>query len=496
MSRPSPLRLLLVLACGAAATAAAPRAAAPAPPPFPPPPFAGAAALGGGNVGTNGATDAGVRAQLAALSAGGAGGGCRTNLYPGAYIKDGKDWDSPTPQSLDAFMALALAANVTPVVLFEYYAPDFLNASGFGSRAQWRALGAAFAAHLRPGGTWAAAAGAPAGFGITDFTAINEPDGGTGFLAGGQPGPDAYAAALAGLGEGVHSVAPGLRAFPGGFMSANAFDDVTLRGLAAKLGPLWSNGTLDGLDLHTYFDVQYAPMEGTHARSAQANFDGVLRAAGVAPAGSGVLFTSTEFNYKERLESEQYSAQGLFTAVFDGVGVVDGANAPVALRVFPWNVFDTNASDADYGMAASLAPYVPTPRGCAWLLAVALLRLGGGWAVRSADPRGTGVLELESGEGDAAALLVVWQDRRGWTSLPTFPASFTVQGIPAAATSLQVLGYGGQRGATVPLAPGQGSATVSGLEENNTWAFLSLGPAAGPLRMPEACPALQRAAME
>ena len=43
-----------------------------------PPAFAGAAALGGGNFGTNGATDAGVRAQLAALSAGGAGGGCRT----------------------------------------------------------------------------------------------------------------------------------------------------------------------------------------------------------------------------------------------------------------------------------------------------------------------------------------------------------------------------------------------------------------------------------
>lgn len=464
--------------------------------PSSPPAFAGAAALGGGNVGTNGATDAGVRAQLAALSAGGAGGGCRTNLYPGAYIKNGRDWDAPTPQSLDAFMALALAANVTPVVLFEYYAPDFLNASGFGSRAQWFALGAAFAAHLRPGGTWAVAARAPAGFGVTDFTAINEPDGGAGFVAGGTPGPDAYAAALAGLGEGVHSVAPGLRAFPGGFMSANAFGDMTLRGLAAKLGPLWSNGTLDGLDLHTYFDVQYAPMEGTHARSAQANFDGVLHAAGVAPAGSGVLFTSTEFNYKERLESERYSAQGLFTAVFDGAGVVDGANAPVALRVFPWNVFDTNASDVDYGMAASLTPYVPTPRGCAWLLAVALLRLGGGWAVRSADPRGSGVLELASGEGDAAALLVVWQDRRGWTNLSSFPSSFTVADIPAAATTLQVVGFDGQRGATVGLAPGQGSAAVAGLEENNTWAFLCLGPAASPLRMPAACPAMRRAAIE
>lgn len=479
--RASSLLSLLLAAVFIALAAAAPR-----------PPFAGAAALGGGNVGTNGAADAGVRAQLAALSIGGAGGGCRTNLYPGAYIRDGKDWDSPTPQVLDDFLALALAANVTPVVHFEYYAPDFLNASGFGSRAQWAALGAAFASYLRPGGAWALAHGAPAGFGVTDFTAINEPDGGTGFVAGGQPGPDAYAAALAGLGEGVHGVAPGLRAFPGGFMSANANDDLTLRGLAAKLGPLWANGTLDGLDLHTYFDVQYAPMEGTHARSAQANFDGVLRAAGVAPAGSGVLFASTEFNYKERLVSEDDAARGLFTAVFDGVGVVDGANAPVALRAFPWNVFNTNASDADYGMAVSLAPFVPTPRGCAWLLAVALLRLGGGWAVRGADPRGSGVLELESGAGDAAALLVVWQDRRGWTNLPSFPSAVTVEGIPPAATSLRVFGFDGQRGAAVPLAPGQGSATVTGLEENNTWAVLCLGPAAAPLRLPAACPAMHQ----
>lgn len=452
----------------------------------PPPPLVSFATLGGGNVGTNGDTTPEVKAMLAALSGGGAGGGCRTNLYPGAYIKNGNDWTAPTPQSLDGFMALALQHNVVPIILFEYYAPQMLNQSGFGTRAQWSGVGAAFAAYLRPGGAWGQAHGAPASFGVTDFTAINEPDGGPGFLAGGQPGPDAYAEALAGLGEGVHSVAPGLRAFPGGFMSANAFNDLSLRGLAAKLGPLWANGTLDGIDLHTYFDVQYAPMEGTHSRSAQADYDGIMKAAGVvAPAAP--LFTSTEFNYKERLETDTYSAAGLFTATFDGACVVDGSNNLVALRIFPWNLFDTLASDPDYGMAASLTPYyAPTPRGCAWLLAVALLRLNA-WQPRSLDPRGAGVFELVAGAGDAAALLVVWQDRRGWTNLPSFPASFTVAGIPEAATSLQVFGFDGPRGAAVPLAPGQGSATITDLVENNTFVFLALAPQAARFVPPALC---------
>jgi hypothetical protein len=32
----------------------------------------------------------------------------------------------------------------------------------------------------------------------------------------------------------------------------NAYDDPTLNGLGPVLAPLWNNGTLDALDLHTY----------------------------------------------------------------------------------------------------------------------------------------------------------------------------------------------------------------------------------------------------
>jgi hypothetical protein len=449
-------------------------------------PVVAAAHLGGGNVGTNGDATADDEAMLAALSLIGAGG-TRSNLYPGAYIKDGRDWDAPTPESVDAFMALALAHNVTPVLLFEHYAPDFVNASGFGSYTQWFNVGAAFAAHLGPGGTWAKAHGAPASFGVTDFTAINEPDGGAGFVKGGVLGPERYAEALSGLSAGVKSVLPNAKVFPGGFMSVNAFSDCTLRGLAAALGPLWANGTLDGVDLHTYFDVQFAPMEGTHAHSAQANYDCVMSAAGLAPEQAArVLFTTTEFNYKKRLVDEAYAARGLFTAIFDQVGVVDHANQPLARRVFPWNIFNLNNTDADYGMAASLSPYVPTPRGCTWARAVALLTqppAGGEWRWVSADPRGTGVLVMASPDG--AAQLTVRQNRAGWSSLAG-ATEFVVRALPAQAASLLVVGFDGVRRA-VPLAPGQGSATVAGLGANETFAFLALPAGAPPLRLPPGC---------
>lgn len=39
--------------------------------------------------------------------------------YPGAYIADGRDWNTPTPTIMDKFMTAALSANVTPVLLFE-----------------------------------------------------------------------------------------------------------------------------------------------------------------------------------------------------------------------------------------------------------------------------------------------------------------------------------------------------------------------------------------
>jgi len=80
--------------------------------------------LGAGNVGTNGGKVSNdTLAELDALKALGASS-CRTNLYPGSYIKAPNHWDTPVPESMDEFMTAAMARGIRPVVLFEYYAPQ------------------------------------------------------------------------------------------------------------------------------------------------------------------------------------------------------------------------------------------------------------------------------------------------------------------------------------------------------------------------------------
>ena len=400
-------------------------------------------------------------------------GGARTNLYPGAYIKDGSNWSQPTPETMDAFMAAALAANVTPILLFEYYSPQFDAATGWGSWEQWRGVGAAFCAYLCPGGTWALRVGAPVGFGVTVFTAVNEPDIGQGFVTGGAVGPAAYAAGLSGLSAGVKGVFATARVLPGGFAAPNARGDMTLGGLAPHLGPLWANETLDGLDLHTYYDVQYAPMNGTFAHSTQANYDGVLAAAGIGGSSArGISFATTEFNFKERLVNDTVAAAGFLTGIWDQLTVSSLQNEPLAAQAFPWNIFNNRSVDVDYFMAASLGPpYQPAPRGCAFALVAALLRVAGGgadWAWESVDPRGTGVARLRAPSG---ALLVVWQNRPAWTSLPDTHA-FELAGLAPGTAAVRVYGWEGLR-RTLAVPPAAASVNITGLPGGETYMFLA-----------------------
>ena len=436
--------------------------------------------LGGGNVGTNGGNVSALTlVQLDVLQALGADS-CRTNLYPGSYIKTGKEWGTPTPEAMDEVMSAAMQRNIRPVVLLEYYAPQYVQSSGFGNWGQWYGIGRAFATHLRPGGTWAAANNAPLGFGVTDYTAFNEPDGGVGFTTGSNPGPSGYAMALNALSTGIKSIDPSLRVSAGGFMSVNAHQDCTLRGLGKMLAPLWNNGTLDTLDLHTYMDVQYAPMENSFHSSAQANFDCVKRASGIT--NQQLRFTTTEFNYKERLVDEAVAARGLLTAIFDNVGVVNAHNIPVSDRSFPWNIFDTPAQDVPYGMAQSLNPYRPTKRGCVLARTWGLLKTVP-WAWISADPRGTGVYNLSA----PGQTLTVWQNRKAWTSLDG--ESLTLAALPAGAATLDVYGWNGLRrslSVSGPPAP----VRVDGLSVNETHLLHahSGAPGAGLSKLVPACP--------
>lgn len=420
-------------------------------------------AVGGGNVGTNADSSPATLTLLSILRRINATG-CRTNLYPGSYISGGgSDWDSPTPHSMDAFMLAAHNASITPILLFEYYA-SYYPSSGFGSWAQWRGIGAAFAAYLQPNGGWGQKYGIP-DFGITVYTAINEPDGEANFTQPtGIPGPVAYGAAMGGLAAGIKSVNASLVVLPGGFMSANAYDDWTLGGLGKVLAPLWNNGSLDALDLHTYYDVQYAPMQGTYMHSAQANFDSIKAACGIT--NDALVFHTTEFNHNTRLVNETYAAAGLLTGIWDQFTVVNTAGSPVASLAFPWNIFDTNSSDRAYGMAVSDTPYVPTQRGLAWGTVLSILA-GAPWAWVSADPRATGVTVLSAPQ----MTLTVWQNRDAWTNLATRDA-FNVTSLPPGATRVRYYGFDGVR-VTVSVPAGASWVWVPSIAPQETAMFLA-----------------------
>ncbi|GAA3408162.1 hypothetical protein ACFFNY_12355 [Paenibacillus hodogayensis] len=373
----------------------------------------------------------------------------RINMYPNYYYAGG----APTPERLDALMLQAYEYGITPMLLFEYYGSYASQGTPLGDYDKWYDIGHDFAERFRPNGTWGQEHGI-ADWGITVYAAMNEPD-----VENVIPKP-AYHDALEGLADGIHSVDPALKAIPGGFARQNSHSDYTLRGYGPAIADLWNDGKLDGIDLHTYFDYQYAPMEGMYKFSAQSNFDSIKSVSGIT---ADIHFYTTEFNYKKRGVTEEEAAKGFLTAFWDSVGVVKKDGQTSASRLaFPWSLFKSQAADPLYGLNTSLTPWTPTARGQTLERALAAAE---GMALVSADPKQTGEYVLEG----AGKKMWVWQNRPYWTNHPG--TSYTVSGIPAGSDRLEVIGWDGIR-QTLPLS-GQTSYTVTGLAENETYMIVA-----------------------
>jgi hypothetical protein len=357
----------------------------------------------------------------------------------------------PTPHDFDAAMREAHRHGVTPIILLEYEGSyqDLQPPQLVGSYDDWFAAGQAYARRFRPDGEWGRENGI-SGWGVSVFTAINEPD-----VQASIP-REAYRDALAGLADGVHSIDAALRVVPGGFATCNSAGDATLRGYGPAIADLLEDGRLDGVDLHTYYNARWYPLTRGREFSVQTCFDRVKQAIGLRRE---INFYATEFNVARDgdWQNPELAARLFLTAFWDQVGVVrgDGRTSAMAL-VFPWNLADTGRIEGPaYAMAASENPWRPDPRA---KVLKTILDLAGDMTLKSLDPHG-GRFVLEGEQGQ----LIVWQNLPGWTDQPGTALQVTV---PDWARTAEVWAWNGLRRRVTVRA---GNFTIDGLVENQTY---------------------------
>jgi hypothetical protein len=341
-------------------------------------------------------------------------GHCRIPISSNDYWKGGK----PTTDRPAELVLAALKRGIRPVILFEYYT----RWSGeLGGREKWHAIGRAYAEQFRPGSEFLESRGIRKR-GVVHFTAINEP-----MWKSNNPQPipvDAYVAAMQGLAAGVHSVDLTLKVSPGGFQEVPLF--MNKNNYLPALAPLYNSGALQSIDIHRYWDVKHVPMNHDRKWSLACQFKEAKRRAGIT---RDIAFHTTEMNFKKRLVDENAAAKGLLTALWDALTVTGNNGQPVTGFIMPWNIFHTAGRDEHYGMCHSLDPWKPTARG---KVIQSLCELTRGLHIESTAPETTGLTRLS----DDKRLLIVWQNRKGWTDRPG--KQLRLEDLPTGASRLRI----------------------------------------------------------
>lgn len=417
---------------------------------------------GGGNF-TNGLVDAAMTTQFDILAAAGAHA-IRMNVYGVDYYDtDGQ----PTPNKLDAQVLQAHQNGVrTILLLLEYY--DKVGqqpgpGNELGDQNKWQAIGKAFAERFAPNSAFFTSQGIH-DWGITIYEAMNEPN-----IDRQIPftGPSSYYSTLEGLADGVHSVSPGLAVIPAGLATKGAGGDRTLNGYGKAIAPLLNEGKLDGLDLHIYSDIKFAPIvkedgQVTYKCTAQAEFDEIKKACGIT---RDINFYCSEYNFKsgEQGIDDNLAAKRLLTCIWDRLGVVksDG-RTPATKLALVWNLFHTTEKDKRYGMTVQTAPWAPAVRAKTYQL---VMTLAAGMTFTHLDPLDRGEFAL-AGDGRT---LWIWQNYEGFSSI--HGTRYTISAIPASAKTVKVYGWDGLR-KTIELH-GQSFLTVEDLNERETYMFLA-----------------------
>jgi hypothetical protein len=258
------------------------------------------------------------------------------------------------------------------------------------SYSTWFDIGRNLATRYSPGSSLLMSRGIPAGKGVTQWAAINEPDRDQALI-------DDYRNMIMGYADGIHSINPAARVYPGGYLSTNRDSEYTGHGYIPRIVDLINNGTLSGIDLHMFADKLYAPIENTRQKSAQHNFDAVVFATGIS---RNIDFIVSEHNFKNTASGqgydEAYVKRMMLPHIFDVLGCAHNDNTPAVKVALAWNLFHQNGAE-----------YYLTTGGTNWYQAGVVYKLVldllSDCHFVFNDPRSTGRYELTNANGSKYA---------------------------------------------------------------------------------------------
>lgn len=359
----------------------------------------------------------------------------------------------PSPERFDSYVLAAHAQGfAAPMLLISYYDDDI----GLITDYDWYQVGLQIAERFRPNSPWLVSQGI-SNWGITEYAVFNEPD-----VTNNWDGADGfpfaeYQNALKRFADGVHAVAPTLKAFPGGFAGPQYSKDWTLNGYLQAAAPLLNDSTLSGVMIHSY----NAPLNN-RLWHPQIQFDLLKKANGI---NADVEFYVDEFNNRWGGDASGRSFLTTLAAMVNVVGKSgDGAQSKaVFVHPFSMNFLE---SSRGFGLTVQKEPWIPSERAKALRL---LTQLGGALTPVQFQPWNEGVMVLRGG----GKKMWVWQNLPQYSTI--YGPNATLTGVPADATRINVYAYNSSLDASLRTIATNGATSVqlSDLPEQQTLIFVA-----------------------
>lgn len=267
----------------------------------------------------------------------------------------------------------------------------------------WFHIGRNLARRYSPGSSLLTSRGIPASKGVTRWSAINEPDRDQSLIVD-------YRNIMRGYANGIHSIDPAAKVYPGGYLSTNRDMEYTGHGYIPRIVDLINGGVFSGIDIHIYADRLYAPIHNTWRRSAQHDFDRIVSACGISRK---IDLLVSEHNFKNSNIDQGYDESHvrlmMLPHIFDVLGCVHKDNTPSTKMALAWDLFFKDRRPENY----------LTNGGTDWrqggMVYKMVLNLLGDCHFVFNDPRATGRYELTNSIG-SKYVWVFQNHHRTWST--------------------------------------------------------------------------------